>query len=116
MMTESDHPVAILRHLLAFDLPIDVLTPAVGRLAWDVEEPLVTLTRAEIDAVLRRYAAGELSAAEVETWADLIECREDIAFDPDDADPVNDLIHELANPLLAGPLTIDRARELSAAE
>ncbi len=103
---------AVLRHLIAFDRPIEELIEDVPRLAWDCDALLVRLTRAHVEQVLRRHVAGELSAAEVESWANLIECREDIEFAPDTADVIDGLIYELANPLITRPLTIARAEQL----
>jgi hypothetical protein len=50
---------------------------------------------------------NELSEKEIEDWANLVECREDIELDD-----VLDVISILANPLLKGVLTQDRAKKL----
>ena len=76
-------------------------------LSWDSDE-LVTLTVDHIQSVLERYVGGELSAAEVEHWADLIECRDDISYD----ETIKELISELANPVLSGRLNVLKAQSL----
>jgi hypothetical protein len=73
----------------------------IGAIGWS-ETPAVVLTAENVLAVLRRFQAGALTAAEVEDWADLIECREDIDYLPDDE--VLEAIYLLANPVLNGPL------------
>lgn len=111
-MSAPDQHTAALEHLLAFDLPIEDLRRTVLRLPWDCDAALVVLTRAHVDAVLRRHLAGTLEAEGVEAWANLIECREDIDFDPGTSVEIAAIIHELANPLLVEPLTADRARRM----
>jgi hypothetical protein len=75
-------------------------------------EPLVTLTASHIEEMLTRFANGAISDGHVEQWADLIEVRDDIAFDPDSETKVKQVIHELANPVLFGPLDHYRAQSL----
>jgi hypothetical protein len=67
---------------------------------WDSEEELVELKRQHIVAVLQQFITGEVSGGEVEEWANLIECREDIRYDE-----VADVIHTLANPAITQELT-----------
>jgi len=58
---------------------------------------------------LEEFVNGDLSADELETWADSVEGRDDIEFTPRE---IIDLIAEIANPLLFSPLNKDSAREL----
>jgi len=84
---------------------------AVARLQafpWDSDVDLVTATAKDFAKVLRRYCLGELPAAEVESWANALECREDLGFS---SPVVRELLHELANPLLTEPLSLARARD-----
>ena len=67
--------------------------------------------RARIDTV-NRFLAGRTSAIEVENWANAIEGRDDIGFEPANEQLLRELVHELANPLLTQPLTRERAIEL----
>ena len=63
--------------------------------------PLATHSREHLLAILERWQSRELTAAEVEDWANLVEWRED----PDPADPVvADAVFDLANPVLQGAL------------
>lgn len=65
-----------------------------------------------ISAILGRFLAGDISDTDVEAWANAIECREDIGFLQPSS--VAEAIWELANPLLARPLTRQSAGELVA--
>jgi hypothetical protein len=88
---------AILASLIRFDQPLAELEAALDSFDGD-GDPVVTLTRKDIAAIIHRYLGGLLHAAEVERWANLIECREDIAFEPRHEPVVADAIFDLANP------------------
>lgn len=95
--------VSLLSDLITFGKPIDVLTAIVGDLGWS-ETPVVVLTTDHILSVLRRFQAGELTAVDVEAWADLTESREDIDYQPERHEEIREAIYVLANPVLNGPL------------
>ncbi|HEY4545287.1 MAG TPA: hypothetical protein VIG90_02510, partial [Pedomonas sp.] len=59
--------------------------------------PAATLTRLDISAILDRYVLGELTAADVARWAALVECREDIQFEPRHEEVIADALYDLAN-------------------
>lgn len=94
--------------LLEFSKPLHELRTQLSGPEWDAK-PVATLSPRHIAAVLRRFQAGELDAAAVEEWANLVECREDIEFDPRRAADIADAIHDIANPELQGHLadTVD---------
>lgn len=101
----------LLRELLNLERPLELIALGLKELPWDWDGPeLVTLTAAHGLAVLERFLNGDLSADEVEEWANLIECREDVGFEPSRNAQLLELIHELANPLITAPLTDDMAR------
>jgi len=89
--------------LLRFDRPLPELQSALRALEPDAE-PVATLTRGHILAVLKRFQAGELDAATVERWAAMVESREDIEFEPRHAETIADALFDLANPDLQGAL------------
>ena len=88
--------------LVRCEQPIEQLRAALARLPWDWDgPPLARLTTKAVALVIRRYASGELTAEEVEAWANLVEARDDI-----DAEPVAaEAIFDLANPELQGRLS-----------
>ena len=95
--------VSVLSDLITCGKPIDVLAANVSDLGWS-ETPVVVLTTDHILSVLRRFQEGELIAADVEAWADLIECREDIDYQPERDEDIVEAIFVLANPVLNGSL------------
>jgi hypothetical protein len=95
---------AVLSSLIQFSDTITRLKVAIESFPRDVDNPLVTLTRRDVIAILDRFVAGEFNAGVLEEWANLVECREDIEFEPGHAEAVSDAIFQLANPTLCGPL------------
>jgi hypothetical protein len=93
----------ILASLIRFDRPIAELEALVRALDWDAE-PVATIRRRDIVAVIERFLAGEIDAGDVVRWADLLEGREDMNFEPRHEPAVADAIYDLANPDLQGEL------------
>ncbi len=88
------------------------LSNELSKLDWDYEgEPLI-VSSSQIQGVLERYLTSEIPANELENWANLIECREDLEFDPDRKNVINDIIFHLANPALQGEITPESCKKL----
>jgi hypothetical protein len=81
--------------------PLNILAEMVCSLGWS-EAPAVTLTADHIVSVLQQFRSGAITAADVEGWADMIECREDIDYQPDRYEEILQAIYVLANPVLNG--------------
>ena len=89
---------AVLNDLIEYKLPIGILEGLVSNVPWDIE-PEVVLTYGHLSRVFRRFLEKEISADEVQRWADLIECRDGIEYELKEALPgIADIIFELANP------------------
>ena len=99
-------------NLLQFSRPLTDIARDLSAFGWDSDQELVALEPAYIASVLQRFLSEEFSIADVEDWANAIECREDIGLDPDSS--VFMALHELANPLLTKPLTKQSATDLVA--
>lgn len=93
---------------------LSMSAPAAGlaHFAWDTETLLVNLQAIHISNALSKFLAGEVSAGEIESWANAIECRDDIAYEPQS--PVGAALHELANPRLTQSLSQASAKRLMA--
>lgn len=79
--------------------------------AWDSEE-IVTLSRSDIHSILLRFLNREMSAANVEIWADFLEARDDVGFEAGHAELIKHVLYTLATPELEGQLTNDSAQHL----
>jgi hypothetical protein len=101
---------SVLSSLVLFDAPLADLKAELALLSWDAD-PVVTLSRRDIAAVLTRFARREINVATVEEWANLVECREDIRLEPGHEKTIAAAIHDLANPELRGTL-VDAAPNL----
>jgi hypothetical protein len=99
-----------LRDLLELRVPVNMATGALARFGWDSEQELVTLTRADATRTLTRYLTGELSADDVEQWADALEVREDVGREPGFGDELTELLFQLATPEVAGKITPETAK------
>jgi hypothetical protein len=90
-----------LSSLIHFDAPLESIDARLAAAAWG-DEPVITLMREHIAAVLQRFVSGSIDAAAVESWANLVEGRDDIQFEPGHEQIISDAIHDLANPVLQG--------------
>lgn len=95
-----------LENLIQFKLPIEQTISDLTEFSWDSEIELVSLDSGKIKNALQLFMQGSISATQVEVWANAIECREDVKVE---LSLVNDALHELANPLLSHPLSVERA-------
>ena len=99
----------VLKDLVAMRRPLDDALQAVRALPWDSDRDLVVVGPSEVALLLTRFLQSEVTAADVERWADALESREDVTVDP--ALP-GDIMFALATPELEGSLTTTRAEEL----
>lgn len=103
--------VALLNSLVRLDAPVEGLAARLSAFGWDSDQELVTLTRDHAVSVLRRFLAKECPGAEVEAWANAIEGRDDIGYEPAVANVLRELLFELANPSLTRALTFSSAQQ-----
>lgn len=99
----------ILSDLVSLRRSARELSQDLSRLPWDANQPLITLERAHITDVLDRFMAGSIDAAELELWANLVECRDDIDYASASA-----VIHRLANPALEGGISRSHVAQILA--
>lgn len=104
--------VSVLSDLVAFAKPVERLAEMIDELGWS-DTPVIVLGTDHIVTTLRRFLTGELAASDVEAWADLIELRDDIGYQPDRNDEIADAIFVLANPLINGAFDKALADELT---
>jgi type III secretory pathway component EscV len=108
----SPQRIEILRRVVRLDGPISELNALLETLPWDASEHGVEISADDVKDILKNYLAGKLSSADVEAWANLIECREDFSMTP----AVLQLVFVLANPVLEGKLTPELANNLIQAQ
>lgn len=96
-----DQRIEALRDLIELRASISVATSRLRSFPWDSDSALVTLTAIDLIRAIDEYLRGDLSKAEVEEWANAIEGRDDIGYQPSIGDTLKQVIFEMANPLLA---------------
>ena len=106
----SDREIA-LRSLVEYSLPIDSALAILANESWDAPEPLVYYSADDVACILQRFLDGKLSAGQVTDWADLLECRDDIA-PTSGQERLVEIIFCLANPYLAGDITRSVVEEM----
>ncbi len=94
-----------LNALVNFDQPLSTILPILKTFPWDSSEAIITQKKEHLLQILDRYLDNALTATDLENWADAIECREDIAYETDYEDIINDIIFYLANPTLNEPIS-----------
>lgn len=98
-----------LEALIEMTVPISEAVSRMSQFPWDSEEALALLTPAHLERALVLFMRNKLSVSDIETWANALECREDL----DSSTPVVDeVLYELANPLLTHALSLQRATHL----
>ena len=55
--------------------------------------------------IVDRFLGGEITAAQLQEWAENLEVREDVAFADDERDLLDDVFFRIATPMINGPLT-----------
>lgn len=97
---------ATLDALVKITMPISEAISRLAEFPWDSDAELVNLAPEDFHHVLSLFKQGSLSVVEVENWANALECRDDVGIS---APLVQELLYELANPLLTQPLSSERA-------
>ena len=96
-----DDEIGILLDLIHFKNNIDTLRNMLSQIGFDSETELVSMSRDNIVEILQRSLDKKISFLELEEWANLIECREDIGFEDK---KTQEMVFKLANPYLYGKL------------
>jgi hypothetical protein len=103
---------SLLKRLVPFELPLEDSIAILRAYGWDADEELVVLSASDAAQILQRYLDGELSAQQVEYWAELLEMRDDVGFEESRSGELRRLIFVLANPEINEPLTPALAKRL----
>lgn len=112
-MESASEQLGLIIELVTLSRPLDEVLRELSQHHRDLDSELVRLDRSHIETVLRRYLAGEIDEATVETWANAVDLRDDIGA-PDGDEALKNALFELANPGAAAPLTPARAEQLLA--
>ena len=107
MKTRQQH----LNALVNLNQPLSTILPILKTLPWDSNQAIITLKKEHLIHILNQYLNHSLSASDLENWANVIECREDITYETEGEDFINDIIFDLANPILSDPLSPELVKQ-----
>lgn len=102
----------VLESLLNFEKPINQIQADLKSFPWDSNVELVLLSKYHLINIFKGYLGGFITNNDMESWANIIEGRDDIGFESKNEQLLREVIHDLANPLLTQPLTEERAGEI----
>lgn len=94
---------ALLKRLINFEKPLNVVINELRGYPWD-SDPLVVLDDEAISHVLQMHLSGEVSATELQEWAEAIEMRDDIELPQDREEMTKKFLFRFANPAIEGPI------------
>lgn len=102
----------LLQNILELEGDIISFKQSLDKYPWDSESELTFLTRGHIKHALNKYLQGDLTNQQLEYWANVIECRDDIGFEEGYEDILEEILFQLANPSLNEPLSNDDIKKI----
>ncbi len=82
---------------------------AVAALPWDEEQDLVQFTTQHAKRALESYVQGDLTAEDLESWAEVVHSRDDIGLDAQASEELARFLYEVSTPELFGGMTVELA-------
>ncbi len=99
----------ILLEIFNLESDLNQLQDKILEYPWDSEMPLLVVSKDDLAKIMQKFISSDTLFLEVENWANLLECREDIQYQPEE---LKEYIFELANPYLYGEITKERLQEI----
>ncbi|MBS0420010.1 MAG: hypothetical protein JSR66_20025 [Proteobacteria bacterium] len=94
-----------LRALVSFEGSLTELQLSFRDVPYDYEGEVVTLTCAHLARGVRRYLDNEVSASDLQAWADMIEGRPGIEYESSRKDILDRVLCQLSMPYLNEPIS-----------
>lgn len=99
----------ILTDLILFKVDLSELQNELSQYSWDIEEPILIISKQDFTNVLNRCIENEITFDDLVSWANVIECRDDLDFEVEE---MQEIVFELASPEINGEITKERLREI----
>lgn len=99
----------ILKDLVLLHGSIEVLEKELYQYPWDIETPLLKVSKSDFTSVLKKGIDNEIDFETLTNWANTIECRDDLDFASKE---MQEIIFELASPEINGEITKERLQEI----
>ena len=94
----------ILQDILNFEGDIRDLKKELDKYPFDSKYPLIIINSKTVCAILKKTISGIISFDDLEEWANIVECRDDVDFENEN---IQEIIFELANPELNEQLSLE---------
>ncbi|MDD5262307.1 MAG: hypothetical protein PHD76_10725 [Methylacidiphilales bacterium] len=103
----------ILQELVRYKKPTGPLMLELNSFGWDwLGEPLLILKNEDLLYIIDRFLADQITAAQLQEWAENLEAREDVAFDKKEETLLDDVFFRIATPFINEPLTKETAQKM----
>ncbi len=99
----------ILIDLIRFSGNLQELQTELSQFSWDVEGFSLIVSKLEFTNILKKCIEDKISFEELENWANIIECRDDLDFEDVE---IQEIIFELASPEINGEISKERLRKI----
>lgn len=99
--------VEALIQIVRFGEKRELAYSALASIPFDSEVALVKVTKEDLANVLNKFLRSEITADELELWANFIECRDDLNYAE-----IEDYIYAVANPVLVGEIDIMKINKM----
>ena len=98
----------ILEKVILFQDKIYNLKILLNRLPWDSKEDIFIINKSTLLQILQKFLDENTNIQEIEEWANLLECREDIGYTNS---CLKDIIDEFANPIVYGDISLEKIND-----
>jgi len=98
-----------LKQILEFGVEREQAFSALVTFAWDPDFCAVKVSTDNLALVLTKYIDGEITAEQLEQWANIIECRDEF-----DYSAIEGYIYALAEPEQMGEISQDKIAKMLA--
>jgi hypothetical protein len=103
---------SLLNRVIRYELPLEDTLVLLRAYGWHSDGELVMLTAAQVVGVLNRFLAGELTAPQIQHWAELLELREDVGLEPRWSEEIALPVRQFATPESFGAITRTLVRQV----
>lgn len=103
--------IEVLRRLIAFEGSIKLVQSDLSDFEWDYNREEIILLSRDLEVVLKKFCDGDISENDLELWANLVECREDIGLEENHEDQLSRIIFHIANQKINGPVDFTIAKD-----
>jgi hypothetical protein len=101
--------IEILKDLVLLQSSIEVLEKELNQYPWDIETPLLKVSKNDIALILKKCLDNEIDFKTLTNWANAIECRDDLDFSTEE---IQEIIFEVANSEINEEVTKERLQEI----